>query len=338
MMIVKNNYGETIDEITIGVDEVNSLKSRLQNNSSLRAVSLFDVDGDGNKEIIWSVGSASSYISPGYVYCKSIFKNKILWIDTLKYNLIYPNKPEIKENVFERGLIFAGDLDYDNKPEVYVFSNHQGYFATLIKKLDGSTGRLLDVYLHPGTIPFAELGDIDGDGRKEFITAGINNSYREACVAILDPRFLSGQAPSTDQYKASGFHTGLERAYIKIPKTILAESFDRKSLWNSPSAISILPEENKFRISIIDIPKSDSDYSASYHLLFDKTLSPRLDNTGDDFDLLSKKLYHNHIIPFIPDSAYWSRFIKNIQYWDGTKWQNHPVQNKYYLDKITSLK
>lgn len=338
MMLVKNKYGETIDEVKLDAQTVAVNNERISSGIPIPTVVFCDVDGDGYNEVIWGYKPMSEEFSPALVYCKSIAQERILWTDTLRRKLVFPEKPEVQGQILGCSQIIVGDYDADGSPEVYCLTNHVGYFSMLLIKLDGRSGKEISYYVNVGSISKMKPIDMDNDGVKELILVGINNSLENACVIIIDPRFISGHSPTEGNYRLDGSSIGLERTYIRIPKTMLAEVFTGRVRWNSANEIRVNEIEKSFTVGIQDLYAQGTGYTANYYLSFDRKLEANLENTQDNFDALAKKLRGEHRIPFIPDSTYWNNFVKKIQYWDGYTWQNYPTLNKLYLEAVKKLK
>ena len=334
MMLVKNMYGETVDEIRIGAPEV---KGAIE---GMHLVDFQDVDGDGVNEVLWIEIPPSGIDASSRVICKSLSKGRVLWTETLARRIVFPLQPQIQSANWRGKSVRAGDLDNDGKPVVYVLASHIDYFSNILFKLDARTGTELGSYLNPGGLGEFHYADVSG-GRNEIILAGINNAFDEACIVILDPRFITGHAPTQGNYILRGIPPGLERAYIRVPKTLLAGAFAGRVRWNDAVITSVNPQEKSFTAAIYDLDVTDSNgqrFVATYYITFDERLAPKVVNTGDDWDALAKRLYMEHRIPFIPDQQYFEKFVKTIQYWDGDNWTNQPTLNKRYLEAVAKLK
>jgi hypothetical protein len=336
MMLVKNKYGETIDEIKIGAQEVSRSKS------GVRQVTDFqDVDGDGVNDVLWIEDPPTGIAASSIVSCKSLSKGRVLWADTLTRKVGFPLQPQIQSVDWHASWLRGGDFENDGKMEVYVLTDHFGFFSNVLLKLDAKSGKELGSYLNPGGLGDINIFDIVSEGRNEIILAGTNNAFDEACIVILDPRFITGHAPTQGDYVVQGIPPGLERAYIRIPRTLLAGAVTGRVRWNSAGIESFNPREKSFTVRIVDLNANDSNgqaISASYYVSFNERLEPTVVNTGDDWDAIARKLYKEHRIPFMPDQRYLETFVKKIQYWDGDNWTHQPTLNKRYVEALKNLK
>lgn len=327
MMLVKNKYGEIIGEERIpGVSSV--------------PVDFFDVDKDNVNEVIWAqpipskFGNASNVLS--LVVCKSVSRDKILWSDTLRKKIVFPLKSSTYSENFLCIRIKAGDNDADGRPEVYVLRHHADNFPSVLFKLDAMTGKELDAFIHAGQLKELNFLDINNDGITEILTTGTNNSFNNACIIVLDPRFISGYSLATKDYIPEEYLPATEYAYIRIPKTKFSGSSKSPNYRNIVVNPEIYESNKEFRIFVNDF--SSETETAQLLINFGFDLSIKNINTNDQFAKLSKMLLDEGLINILPDNIYFQEFKKEILYWDGDTWINYPAMNKRYIEALNKLK
>ena len=68
------------------------------------------------------------------------------------------------------------------------------------------TGELLHEYWHSGHLNHLQAADLDGNGRTEFVLAGINNARHAATLVVLDEDHFAGasQEPETPDHQLLG--------------------------------------------------------------------------------------------------------------------------------------
>jgi len=334
-LLVKNKYGDILDEIYIGVPTVISVTAtRLHPGPQI--VAFYDLDGDGCNEIIWGQGAIDQNKHSSFVYCKSLRKDSLFWSVPLRRTLDFPRNPDVTSDYFFPYNILAGDLDADGEPEVYVNALHN-FFPAMVLKLEAKTGQELGHYIHLGHLNAMRGFDLNQDGITEILLGGTNNAYNQACLVVLDPRFLQGHSPTTGDYVLDGYTIGLERTYLLIPSTIVGEALQGIQKRNLAQSIQI--QGSTFFVDLLDVtPISDEKKScfevdqANLLAYFDFDLSIKNFGTADNYDLMARQLFRDRKISRLPDYAYFESFKKEIRYWDGEGWRHEVVINKRYVE------
>ena len=229
----------------------------------------------------------------------------------------------------------VGDFDADGKPEVFVQANHD-YFPSLVLKLNAIDGVELGHYVHIGALLQMKFADLDGDGISEIVLCGVNNAYRQACLVVLDSRFIGGHSPLKGDYELAGYPPGLERAYVLIPKTVVGKVFQYETKFNTARWLVIEKDSRRFHVVIREefVEKTTfynlDGVELSYYFNFG--LAPESIGTTDVYDLMAEKLFADGRIPTLPNYEYFESHKKTLLYWDGEAWQNHVALNKNYLE------
>lgn len=317
-MHLLNSVGFTIDKINVGENTVNwanSTSSKTQR--TLHALS--DISGDGSNEVFWAERSHDRDI----IQAKSLTSDSVLWSYEVSKNLNYPNSPDVHGSRFTSRHIYAGDIGL-GKPVVVLNSAHRPFFPSTIKIIDAISGELLHTYVHSGRIHAMEIHDLNNDNKKEIIISGVNNSYDEAFLAVLDPRQLDGQSPHTERYKAEGFERASEKAYVRIPRTKVGNSIRYLERFNEATRLGINSNENLIEVRVLKHSLSsdevlDSD-KAELTAYFDFDLNIQGIGTRDSYDVTARQLYDEGFIDEIPDLAYFRDFADQIKYLNDEEW------------------
>lgn len=337
MMIVENKYEEEIDEIKLG----SAITQRYIADDKHLTYCFYDVDGDGTNEVIWAHGAENKNTNnpreASILSCKSIRRGQILWSDTLGVPLNYPLKNESYSKTFVAMMVKAGDLDKDGEPEIYVLTNHNGMFPGLLQKLDARDGSREGLYIHSGQFDNVKFADINNDGITDIVLVGLNNGLKNACLIILDPRYISGYSPSPMEYHPSGYNPATEIAYIRIPKTIVGKNLPNVREWNTACYLDIYENTKTLRVDVGDGSTGSASENPGLTFIFGFDLTIKEIQPGDNYDVVAKKLYQAGKIRQYPGPQYLEAFKKECMYWDGTNWQNYPVQNKFYLEATKKL-
>ncbi|MBI4811290.1 MAG: hypothetical protein HY800_07625 [Ignavibacteriales bacterium] len=147
IMLVKNKYGEVIDEEWIGERTVYHNRNFQEN----KLLAFEDIDGDQFNEVIWaqSIKEASDYDKNNIVLlkCKSIKLNKIFWERAFTQSLTFTNQTDYKGDRFRISGILSGDYDLDGSKEIYILTCHTNMFPSILYKLNGIDGTEVSHYL-----------------------------------------------------------------------------------------------------------------------------------------------------------------------------------------------
>ena len=334
MLVVKNQSGEVVDEIWVGASTVEGALNR-----TFKLVSFVDADGDGVNEVIWSQFADKQTTHTSFIHAQWIGEDSARWTLPLKFDLDFPNKPDVVDPNFKGKNIIAGDLDGDGDPEVWAILIHEKMFPSLLLKLDARNGVELARYLHTGHLGTMETVDLDDDGVVEILLGGTNNAFDEACLIVLDPRFVAGHAPLDGDYQPVGYDAGLERAYLRIPGTKLGKALPSNNPQNVLERIEVRPSENLIEASIRDIALGEDPvdmpgyaYVIAY---FDFNLGLRGLGTSSEYDRWRDKLEKEGTFTLADEHI--EEFRKRITYWDGETWQNKPVMNQRYLKAVAEM-
>lgn len=320
IMLVENKHGEVLDEIKVDTLEV-------------VPSALYDVNGDGINEIIWGQPATLGSAGIAYVCCKSVTADTLIWKVPLRRNLHFHVQPDIHVYDFFCRELKVGNLG-TNPGGTVIATAVNPSFPCLVLALDAKNGKKLGAYIHVGHLNGPEFVDIDDDGIKEVLLAGVNQAYGQACLVVLDPRFISGHSPLHGDYKLDDCPPGLEKAYLRIPRTIVGEALARIAKYSVGRIVETRDSTDSFRLSVLDVHGTLSDLKATIYPLFGYDLRAITVTTGDDYDLVAKGLFEEGRIARYPDSQYFDEYKKTMLYWDGEAWKQKASLNRRYLEEV----
>ena len=133
--------------------------------------------------------------------------------------------------------------------------------------LDGD-GVPIGDYWHSGHLSLLAVEDLDGDGVKEILLAGVNNGHGRAVMHVLDPRNVKGafSQPAGDKKQLMGFDPGTQIATVLFPRTCI----NRKFQYNELTRLSVLKDSIK-----VDVMEVGGDHQAIVIYRFGKDLIPK---------------------------------------------------------------
>ncbi|KAB0663975.1 hypothetical protein F6V25_14265 [Oryzomonas japonica] len=124
-------------------------------------IAMGDVDLDGAKELLWGAGGTSS--GPDYLYIADPLAGTVKWQS---------------QDIYGMSALAAGDVDGDGTDEVVMVtaSSNSGYASGIIHVFNAAT-HALKYQVNLGTRDWmgysraVSIGDVDGDGRTEFVVS-----------------------------------------------------------------------------------------------------------------------------------------------------------------------
>ena len=175
------------------------------------------------------------------------------------------------------------------KRRLLTVANHYLWYPSQVALLDPVDGRLIEEYWHPGSIYYAALRDVDGDGKDELVFGAINNpgeGMGHPGVGILKIPFSAAPRPQFapgDPFRpVTG---GGELAYALFPLPDVSKAMGMLPIFTSFEA-------GDSRITVeTPLPEVGGIvYSLDFHL---KVLEYRF---SDNFKSLHQRLFVQHLL------------------------------------------
>lgn len=181
-----------------------------------RLDALEDLDGDGAREILVITQSDLNPLQPAILHCLDE-RGEGLWQYRPGRSLNFGDTRF--DSVFMIRFFRIEDFERDGTKEVLLLAYNHSFFPCTITLLD-SGGRPRGQYIHSGHFLTMTTTDLDGDGRREILAAGINNGYLKGCLAVLDDRAVAGASPQPDtpNHRCADAPPGQELYYLLFPR------------------------------------------------------------------------------------------------------------------------
>ncbi|RPI18460.1 MAG: hypothetical protein EHM58_05235 [Ignavibacteriae bacterium] len=287
-----------------------------------KKVNITDIDGDGKNEILYITRTVSDPLKNRLLYCIEGNGN-VKWIDTIPGQTVYYNTLH-EDNFQTDGIFVTPSLNNDTR-KIILTGLLNKTFPFGIFKLD-HTGKILSQYWNSGQLVVNRFADIEKDGKEEFIAAYCNNHFRCAAMVIFDTDFIEGASPQTDPLRNG--KPGLEKYYILFPKTIINTDYLKK-LNNDVIEIQQL-DTNGLEVTVSEGTYNTTDEDIFIIYKFDKDMNVKEIVFSSHFiginDNLTNKSNTSEYYQKLSDSL-----KTNVRWWNGEKFVNSPIQNKYYL-------
>lgn len=319
-LFVENENGRAIEQLEVG----RRLVRKVENGKVKSPVAFADVVGGESQEMFWGA-------SPGedarldVLRAKAVGADTLLWERPLRFDVDFPNKPEVSSPTFGIANLTAEDLNRDGSPELYAVANHRPYFPSLVLQLRPTDGTVQQRYVHPGHLRSGiETADLVGGPTPELLIGGHSNALEDPVLTILRPSDMAGHAPTRGAYGVEGVEPAPHVAYLRFPSTPLQKQWPTTypMVWQirpAPATKTLevvtqdgrRPGENSWRPEVISTLGYD--------------LRPRSVGTDGGYDRLADSLVQRGVLEAVPGPEDLRRYGEEIWYWTGSGWSSKPA-------------
>jgi hypothetical protein len=291
------------------------------NNEDNNSTIIADINGDGMNEVLTCLSLSSEKREPVPLKVFA-FDKRLLWKKEFIKPFHYLER-QYYNPYFNASPILVFDADNDKQADIFVNTNNRRS-PGIVVRLDHE-GSIIGEYWHFGAFGVFNVFDLDGDGKKELITAGLNDTGDTSQtefgnIVILDPAKIVGEKKSLN---ATGFQFPFSDAEIyslKLPRSDVGIALNARNPVNQLQ----ISANNMLHFGMYLENISDRSIVSPYALEFIFTF---------DMRILEVKST-SHIIPFRLklkeegkvkgdiDNAYLENLKNSVEYWDGEKWSN----------------
>lgn len=328
-LVVRNSRGEKLDAVP--VRRITAEAIQRQGGSWLSMVELYDVNGDGNDEVIWAESTSEREKETSSVSCKVVGADTVLWTYEVNKRFSFPNNRDAETGGYGITDLVVGDINDDHKPYVF-FAAQNAMFCSIIGKLDARTGKEVDYYLNFGHIIDLLLVDLRKDGKPFLVGCGVNNAFAQGCLVVLDPSRMSGHSPIRGEYRVDSLPPARELYYLLAPRSTLAALYSESAHNNALSVESENGGGILWNVRDIYVKQGDGFLSGVVRFHMDSHLRFQQAGSNNEFDFYLRKALDEQRIPPISQAEYLRQLGENVLYWDGDGWQKKAVMNRRYLE------
>jgi len=194
-----------------------------------------------------------------------------------------------------------------------------------VVRLDAATGVEKAVYWHAGNIFQFKSLDRDADGVKEFYYSGRNEPTGSSFLAVLDPRYLDGHAPSGRAVFPDSIGRGTDKYYILFPRPDVETGLSGDPMVTGQM---IVTAPDSLKIVILTKVNDRLYLPLEYH--FNPEMVCTRVTTNPDFISYHREMERKGLLKRKYDSSYLEEMRKQLRYWDGEKFVYEPVMNGRY--------
>jgi len=323
---VCNKYGVKVwQSDLLSSQDIDSYNS---SGNKAKRILLSDIDNDGINEILLLIDNDKEKLSNRTIFCYN-------YNGSVKWKTVIPPHDSLYGNDYCSNDITTRIMYILNKDKTIIVNfSVCALFPTFIDKINFD-GKIISEFYNPGAIS-QFISNKDEAGNKELICSGINNDLdKTGAVIVFDPNFIKGCAPG---YRLPrDYSKGLMKYYLLFPKTDVGRFTTHGS-----SEVELLEiHGNKIIVYVqeldaftdLDNRNQRQEYTTIYTL--DKSYNVLHVETSSEFDAKYQQLVNEGKLKPVEDwKKYKEKLAKQVRWWDGDKFVNHPVMNKYYLEKI----
>ncbi|MCC5907264.1 MAG: hypothetical protein JJU13_13715 [Balneolaceae bacterium] len=319
-LVLANNSGSKINKITVDAETAHYQSTQRDIEVNPLAV-LADITNDGQNELIWTSRGNRADEQTSVVSAWSVSGDSLIWQKELKLNYNFPRQSALLETGLRSNQI--GYIETDRLNKIVINASSNIYFQNVVFLLNVQNGEIISEYVHIGQLRAMILADLTGNGVNEIILTGINNAFWNAAIVVLEANNAQGHSPLTEDYKPEGIHAANEFAYILVPKTPIGEYLSSIEKYNQGRYIFFDNVSESIWFQIAEGRRYFRDYNEDIFtiLYFDRTMTPIGVGTNDLYDIISRELYEEGEIPFIPGYEYFEAYQDSLLYWDGEGFQ-----------------
>lgn len=288
-----------------------------------RFINLTDIDGDGINEVLFARFGESELFQGGLLYC---FNNdgSQRWAispEDEKHNYA----PEWTRTTWVPDDFFT--VNTKSGLKLFVVAHVRAYAGTVVSSLDPETGAITSSIYHDGMYSCRSCFDIDGDGFDE-IVLGATTSYEKSAVVILKTDFLMGEMPGRKNPQPE--IKGNALYYIVLPISKMESLFKNQQ----PPNVATIMKTNEGGFSVLANERFiQFNQTMQLPFVFDKSLKCTNISMGNSYGYAYDKYLKDGTFDK-PFEEYKHELMDSIEYWDGDKFVNYPVKNKYWNQEL----
>lgn len=269
-----------------------------------------DINRDFRREVLFCTWTIDEH-GGGDLFCFDS-RGKELWKFKAGREMFCGTRP-FGTHFNIRGFVLL-DINGDGILEIAVISQQPPNWLTQFILLD-SNGRILGEYWNSGHLSDCITEDLNGDGRKELLIAGLNNEYGKGCLIVFDPQNIAGGSPQTKaEYICRDVRPGSQKFYILFPRTdvdleLNAVESVTKIISEHPNILSLETAISGISF-ILDFNLAVRDVTFSHGFMQKHREARRAGKVQSSLD----------------DPVYKEVLIQGILYYDGRRWTTQPTQ------------
>lgn len=191
---------------------------------------VFDIDGDGINEVLFS-GYSAPLFSDDMLYCINSGGN-LRWKAGMGRGVRFGAVDFTHGGDWHVRRFVSIQRTPSERIRLFVAATLGPSWPTKIAELDPKTGKELQAYWNAGAMSTMVVADINRDGINELVCGGINNTLNRACVIVFDPAMVLGVSPTTPEYHPADLPPGTQKYYAMLSRPEFVDSIATQPSYN----------------------------------------------------------------------------------------------------------
>jgi hypothetical protein len=322
---IYNNLGDilwTKPAMGIHVREIDALVTWPYEDQ--KCIGLLDIDSNGKNEVLIAGNeNETGFFSHDSLYCFN-YDGSLRWVISggIGEGTNVPKWKVMKSWIRDFFTIKVGKVN-----KLFMISNDRMYGGAVLSELNPKNGEILSSIFHAGWFSAQIHLDLNGDGKEEIILGGTSSDYDRPFLLVLNYGTAAGVIPrNVTHFEDNKIKTN-PLYYMLFP---ISELGKRESKSTNNDVIALLKAKNdEILVSICDVKLGENKYvSLVYTLDIDMKIQSIMADNGYEklyADQLKTGIIRQHL-----DAAFFKALTDSIKYWDGDRFVNYSVKNKYW--------
>jgi hypothetical protein len=286
-----------------------------------------DIDGDGRNEVLstlWNPGDGAATYQP--VFRVYDYKKNLLFSKRFEEQVHYLNRSY--SDSWSTDIVVTVEGETKGRKDIYVaWGNGRSPFV--IARYDAS-GNELGQYWHFGNLLGMFAIDANGDGTKELILTGTNDTLDSLhqefpSIAVLDPRRIVGKKKSVCSPGFALQESDAEFYYLRLPVSPLSVALVKHE------TVTRLTQDRDGTLAFMTTNTSASadPNAAAYEYRFSSDFKILEVKSTSGTDQLFARKVKEGVVKGTIDVAYLTALKAGVRYWDGKEWRKEAFRIKH---------
>jgi hypothetical protein len=332
VLTVFNKEGKTLwTKSVVGIPN-GTTETKFSVSGDVRRVLLVsDIDDDERNEVLLSGVLHEGSYAADTLWCFGS-DGQVRWKIGTGYMLSFGDSTVLQHSRTVIEDFFTVKKNNSSRLQLFILARDRVFSPTKLFEVDPKGGAELQSYFNRGQCKKVMTYDIDNDGVKEIIFAGINDGYNRACLAVLDPSHINGFAPVPDRFIPVNSERAQEKYYVLFPMSVFGQRYGIAP-YNEVHEVE-LTSQQQLLVHVKELVRDFEGNERDVQLLYSLTSTMQVFSiaAGDGFFQFNDYLVKKGILKESLLPHYVNQLKDSLQYWDGGTFVHVPTVNKWYVD------